>query len=225
MTAIVSIQRGNQPTARLPQPRPAAGKSLNRPVQCYICKSHYTELHFFYHLLCPDCAAFNYGKRSQCADLTGRVALVTGGRLKIGYQTVLRLLRDGAQVLVTTRFPRDAALRFHAEPDFDCWQDRLRIYGLDLRNLPAVEAFISHLLETVPWLDIIINNAAQTIKRSPDFYQAVLEQERYPPSALPAAVRQLIAHAETFGLAGTKGLVGKSEYRPGDLEEIGFSAR
>ncbi len=47
-------------------------------------------------------------------DLTGRVAIVTGARVKIGYQAAILLLRAGARVIVTTRFPHDAAARLRA---------------------------------------------------------------------------------------------------------------
>ncbi|HLO47279.1 MAG TPA: SDR family NAD(P)-dependent oxidoreductase, partial [Kamptonema sp.] len=91
---------------------------FKKPVTCYICKNIYTKIHFFYHSLCPKCAEFNYQKRYQRTNLNGRIALVTGGRIKIGYQIVLRLLRDGARAIVTTRFPGDCAHRYSLEPDF-----------------------------------------------------------------------------------------------------------
>ena len=78
-------------------------------------------------------------RRPTCA---GRVALLTGGRVKIGYQAGIKLLRAGAPLIVTTRFPRDSAARYAAEPDFDEWGDRLEIYGLDLRHTPSVEALL-----------------------------------------------------------------------------------
>eukprot|EP00045_Choanoeca_perplexa_P009039 m.85494 g.85494 ORF g.85494 m.85494 type:complete len:294 (+) comp14724_c0_seq15:206-1087(+) len=112
---------------------------------CYICKSRFTELHHFYDLLCPDCASLNWTKRYQTAELTDRVALVTGGRIKIGYQIVLKLLRAGATVVVTTRFPQDALRRYQEEEDAADWLSRLQLYGLDLRNLAATEAFCSWL--------------------------------------------------------------------------------
>lgn len=192
-TAMVASQQAQRPTAVLPEGSETAARRLLRAERCYICKTPYTELHFFYHLLCPACAAFNYAKRDQRADLTGRVALVTGGRLKIGYQLALRMLRDGARVLVTTRFPRNAARRFQAEPDFDLWQHRLRLYGLDLRSVRAVEALIDHLLLSEPRLDILVNNAAQTIKRPMGFYRQEQEQERLPFAALPDATQRLVA--------------------------------
>jgi NAD(P)-dependent dehydrogenase (short-subunit alcohol dehydrogenase family) len=146
-------------------------------LNCYICKRDYTELHHFYDQLCPSCAAFNFAKRTETADLSGRVALLTGGRVKIGYQAGIKLLRAGAHLIVTTRFPRDSAVRYAAEPDFEDWADRLEIFGLDLRHTPSVEAFCAHLVATRERLDFIVNNACQTVRRPPEFYQHMMEIE------------------------------------------------
>jgi NAD(P)-dependent dehydrogenase (short-subunit alcohol dehydrogenase family) len=144
---------------------------------CYVCKQKYTEIHHFYDQLCPSCAELNYRKRTELADLHGRVALLTGGRLKIGYQAGLKLLRCGAQLIVTTRFPRDAASRYAQEPDFEQWRDRLAIFGLDLRHTPSVEALCHQLLTTRNRLDFIINNACQTVRRPPAFYRHMMAIE------------------------------------------------
>lgn len=165
---------------------------LNQPIPCYICKQPYTQLHFFYHSLCPNCAQLNYQKRQQRTNLIGRVALVTGGRIKIGYQMGLRLLRDGARVILTTRFPYDCAYRYSLEPDFQQWCDRLQIHGLDLRSISAVETFVQNLLHTESALDIIINNAAQTIKRPLAFYQHILNQEHEASQRLAENVQALV---------------------------------
>ena len=127
--------------------------------------------------MCPGCAAFNFAKRTELADLRGRVALLTGGRVKIGYQAGLKLLRAGAHLIVTTRFPRDSAARYAGEPDFDEWGHRLEIFGLDLRHTPSVEAFCRELLATRDRLDFIINNACQTVRRPPEFYEHMMAQE------------------------------------------------
>jgi NAD(P)-dependent dehydrogenase (short-subunit alcohol dehydrogenase family) len=201
-TAMVQIQRDATPAAAaLLPPSFHASQKLNEPECCYICKKDYTEVHFFYHLLCPQCAAFNYQMRHLSADLTGRIALVTGGRVKIGHQTVLRLLRDGAKVIVTTRFPYAAARRFHAEPDSAAWSDRLQLYGLDLRNIPAVESFARHLLQTEPHLDILIHNAAQTIRRPIGFYQDLVDQELNPQATLSLEAQSLVIQGAPSTLA------------------------
>ena len=144
---------------------------------CYVCKQKYTQIHDFYDQLCPACADLNYRKRTEVADLRGRVALLTGGRVKIGYQAGLKLLRCGAHLMVTTRFPRDCASRYSQEPDFADWKDRLEIFGLDLRHTPSVEAFCHELLTTRDRLDFIINNACQTVRRPPDFYAHMMKRE------------------------------------------------
>lgn len=184
-TDIVKFQQNQRETTeQLPALESGVSRNFIKPKSCYICKKLYTEIHHFYHLLCPSCARFNYAKREQHTDLTGRVALVTGGRIKIGYQTALRLLQDGAKVIVTSRFPGDTLRRFRNEHDFEQWQKRLCIYGLDLRDLPAVESFIKFLIPRETHLDILINNAAQTIKRPLAFYQHLLEQEKGSYQAL-----------------------------------------
>ncbi len=144
---------------------------------CYVCKDHYTAVHHFYDQLCPPCAARNHAKRTETADLSGRVALLTGGRVKIGYQAGIKLLRAGASLIVTTRFPRDAAARYAAEPDAAEWSDRLEVFGLDLRHTPSVEELCRHLRATRDRLDFVVNNACQTVRRPPDFYAHMLEAE------------------------------------------------
>ncbi len=173
-------------------PGAAAGVELERPRDCYVCKAEFTRVHFFYDSMCPSCAAFNYEKRFQSAPLAGRVALITGARLKIGYQAALMLLRAGARVVVTTRFPQDAALRYAREGDFQVWRDRLQIHGLDLRHSPSVEAFAGLLDRTLGRLDFLINNAAQTVRRPPGFYQHLMEVESKPLETLPLEAQALL---------------------------------
>ncbi len=175
-------------------------REVLEPQCCYVCKKMYTEIHHFYDQLCPTCAEFNYAKRSELADLTGRVALLTGGRVKIGYQAGIKLLRAGASLIVTTRFPRDSAARYAQEADFDQWGHRLEIFGLDLRHTPSVEAFCTHLLKTRDRLDFIINNACQTVRRPPDFYAHMMEGEHAPLSSMAEPERRLIGAYE--GLRG-----------------------
>ncbi|MEQ1691744.1 MAG: SDR family oxidoreductase [Gemmatimonas sp.] len=170
------------------------------PQHCYICKQKFTAIHHFYDQMCTTCAEYNFAKRTERADLTGRTALLTGGRVKIGYQAGLKLLRCGARLIVTTRFPRDSAARYAAEPDFAEWSDRLELFGLDLRHTPSVEAFCRELLATHERLDFIINNACQTVRRPPDFYAHMMEGEMAPLHTLPTEVRKVLGTYE--GLRG-----------------------
>ncbi len=167
---------------------------------CYVCKQKYTRIHHFYDQLCPDCAALNFTKRTELADLRGRVALITGARVKIGYQAGLKLLRCGVHLIVTTRFPRDSAQRYAGEPDFDDWKDRLEIYGLDLRHTPSVEAFCREILATHARLDFIVNNACQTVRRPPAFYAHMMAGEQAAHADMPDDMRRLLGKYE--GLRG-----------------------
>ncbi len=175
-------------------------REVHEEQNCYICKKNYSQLHNFYDQLCPPCAETNFLKRTETADLRGRVALLTGGRVKIGYQAGIKLLRAGAQLIVSTRFPRDSAKRYAAEPDFKDWGSRLEIFGLDLRHTPSVEAFCRHLLSTRSRLDFIINNACQTVRRPPDFYAHMMEGEHGPLNDMPEEARKLLGAYE--GLRG-----------------------
>jgi NAD(P)-dependent dehydrogenase (short-subunit alcohol dehydrogenase family) len=209
-TGIRALRK--EPVFRTPLPRPA--QPLDEPVRddgepddggwaaaearrdarvetariCYVCKVEFHDLHFFYDQMCAACAELNWAKREQAADLRGRVALVTGGRVKIGSQTAVKLLRAGAEVLVATRFPRDAARRFARELDAADWRGRLHVYGIDLRHTPSVERLCEHLVQTQSRLDAIINNACQTVRRPAGWYDHVIDGEGEPPPALEAAI-------------------------------------
>lgn len=170
---------------------PVAG-TLLKSRACYICKQQYTLVDAFYHQLCPECALLNHAKRDARTDLTGRRALLTGGRAKIGMYIALRLLRDGAHTTITTRFPRDAVRRFTSLPDSAEWIDRLRIVGIDLRDPAQVIGLTESVAAQGP-LDILINNATQTVRRSPGAYQPLVDAELAPLPDGP------LPELETFG--------------------------
>ncbi len=195
---------GQDLDATLPPARPR-GPSVTDERTCYVCKARFHELHHFYDALCQRCADFNFQKRTQTADLRGRVALITGARVKIGYQTGILLLRAGCRVIATTRFPHDAARRYAEEPDFADWGDRLQVHGLDLRHTPSVEALCRHLDGTLDRLDFIVNNACQTVRRPAGFYDHLLRRERQPLAALPAAARAVLQSGEQLRQAHAEG--------------------
>lgn len=169
---------------------------LKSPRNCYVCKAEFTQLHFFYDAMCPSCAEFNYKKRFQTAPLHGQIALITGARLKIGYHATLMMLRAGAEVIALTRFPVDAASRYSKEEDYAHWKDRIHVYGLDLRHTPSVELFADYIERTYDRLDILINNAAQTVRRPPGFYAHLMAAENTDYMALPENVRHVLRHFE-----------------------------
>ena len=171
---------------------------LKKGLSCYVCKRLYTRVHRYYDSLCEECGEFNYAKRLQTANLAGHYALVTGARVKIGYQASLKLLRAGAHVIVTTRFPIDAADRYSSEFDYADFKPRLKIHGLDLRHTPSVELFARFLVERLPRLDYILNNACQTVRRPHGFFQHLLEREAEPTFKLAAPLRDCLADHDEF---------------------------
>ncbi|OQW46225.1 MAG: oxidoreductase [Proteobacteria bacterium SG_bin7] len=175
-------------------------QDLKSPRNCYVCKTEFSKLHHFYDSMCTACAEFNYKKRFQTADLSGQVALITGARLKIGYYAALMMLRSGARVIVTTRFPIDAATRYAKEKDFSDWGNRLDIYGLDLRHTPSVEIFSQYVDRTYERLDILINNAAQTVRRPPGFYAHLLARESVPFGKLEVYEQKILRAFENCKL-------------------------
>lgn len=200
LTATGAPGRIDDETAGIPLVSSAPGAiagHLKQPRGCYMCKERYTQVDAFYHQLCPACAAFSHGKRDARCDLTGRRALLTGGRAKIGMYIALRLLRDGAHLTITTRFPNDAARRFMQVDDSADWIDRLRVVGLDLRDPAQVVALADDVAALGP-LDIIVNNAAQTVRRTPQAYAPLVAAEREP---LPAGTRpELVTFQRDDGL-------------------------
>ncbi|MFC6420583.1 SDR family NAD(P)-dependent oxidoreductase [Ornithinimicrobium tianjinense] len=184
-TATGHPSRIDDETRGVPLVSTAPGASVGElkiPRGCYICHARYTLVDAFYHWLCPDCAAMSHAKRDQRTDLRGRRALLTGGRAKIGLHIALRLLRDGADLTITTRFPRDAARRFTELADSPEWLDRLTIVGIDLRDPTQVVALADEVAAGGP-LDILVNNACQTVRRSPGAYAHLVEGEQHPLDA------------------------------------------
>ena len=174
------------------QPAPI-DQQLIEPKSCYICKESYSQIHGHYDSMCPNCADINWHKRLQTADLRDHFALVTGARVKIGYEIVLKLLRAGAHVIATTRFPVDAARRYARESDFEEWNSRLEVHGLDLRHTPSVETFANKLDHRLQRLDFVIHNACQTVRRPPHYYTHLVEAESLVD--LPHNIRSLLAHS------------------------------
>ncbi|EGX56951.1 oxidoreductase [Streptomyces zinciresistens K42] len=208
-TATGSAQRIDDETeGLLPSSRTEEGRVagiLQRPRSCYTCKSRYVEVDYFYHQLCPDCARVNRAKRDARADLAGKRALLTGGRAKIGMYIALRLLRDGAHTTITTRFPKDAIRRFKAMDDSADWMHRLEVVGIDLRD-PAQAVALAEQVAAAGPLDILVNNATQTVRRLPSAYAALVEGESAPLPAGELPAHQVIGAFNSGAVDGLAAL-------------------
>ena len=190
---------------------------------CYVCKVRFRELHHFYDQLCPGCARLNFEKRHQTADLTGRVAVITGSRVKIGYQAALKLLRAGATVVATTRFPNLSVTQYRKEPDFAVWSDRLHVYGLDLRDVTGLEAFTRFLKVRYGenGIDMLVNNACQTIRRPRGYYTPLVDREQKLWKGADDVHKSILGDCATFERIRRKLVLDQSQPsdgQPGRLE-------
>ena len=146
---------------------------------CYICKNKFSpeNIHKFYGNLCTKCGEHNYSYRTLKLDLSGRIAIVTGGRVKIGYYISTKLLSYGCKVIITTRFPKDSLFKYQKDPDYEKWKNNLIIYPIDFRIFESTIKFINYIKENFTHIDILINNAAQTLRRSSSYYKYLLPIE------------------------------------------------
>ncbi|MFJ2190148.1 SDR family oxidoreductase [Kitasatospora sp. NPDC087861] len=192
-TTATGARNRREDTPLAPAGRPVG--ELRTPRKCYVCKQPYRQVDGFYHMLCPGCAADNTTRRALSTDLRGRRALLTGGRVKIGFQLALMMLRDGADLTVTSRFPHDTVRRFRAAAGSAQWWDRLTVVGIDLRDPRQVLGLTEQLRADGRPLDILVNNAAQTLRRPPESYARLAAGER---TALPAPDRRAVTHAPGF---------------------------
>ncbi|KIK02764.1 hypothetical protein K443DRAFT_677352 [Laccaria amethystina LaAM-08-1] len=159
--------------------RNASRKKSKAKRRCYMCRYNIHSPHKFYAALCNPCGEFNISSSELSLppnlDLKGKAALVTGGRVNLGYHTALRLLRCGANVVVSTRYPFDAQTRYFGEEDAEKWKGRLKIVGADFRTAKDVLGLVKALKSCLEeWaakgdvtshgkLNILVNNAAQTL--------------------------------------------------------------
>ncbi|MFB6890051.1 SDR family NAD(P)-dependent oxidoreductase [Kitasatospora sp. NPDC056327] len=197
LAATATGARDRREDAPLASPAgpPASAGRLRLGRRCYVCKQPYRELDAFYHMLCGACAADNRARRALSTDLRGRRALLTGGRVKIGFQLALMMLRDGAELVVTSRFPHDTVRRFRAAEGSETWWGRLTVAGIDLRDPRQVIGLTDRLLSEGRPLDILVNNAAQTLRRPPESYALLAAGER---AGLPAGDAGTVVHAPGF---------------------------
>lgn len=126
-------------------------------------------LHPVYVFSCIKCGVLFQKFRHFTRDLSNQIALVTGARTKLGHQILLKLLRAGATVIGTTRYPKEAMKLFEQYSDYEQWKTRLNFYphGLDFDKPDLLDDLItleSTLRNDFGRLDILINCAAQTIR-------------------------------------------------------------
>ena len=149
-------------------------------INCYICKHKLgiNDVHEHYGNLCKKCGDYNYSFRTMKLDFSGRIAIVTGGRIKIGLEIVKKLLSYGCKVITTSRFPKHTLFTYKEDPDYEIWKNNLIIYPIDFRFIESTVNFVNFIKTKFSHIDILINNAAQTIRRTTDYYKDLLPIEK-----------------------------------------------
>ncbi|OJT02819.1 hypothetical protein TRAPUB_6675 [Trametes pubescens] len=106
-------------------------------------------------------SAPKFDPAKDLADLTGKVAIVTGGNSGIGYATVHNLARHGAKVYIAARSEeraKDAIERLRAE-GLQPGNGELEWLELDLSDPRKAKASAEVFLTKEKQLDILVNNA------------------------------------------------------------------
>eukprot|EP01080_Neovahlkampfia_damariscottae_P006190 gene6190-10197_t len=150
-----------------------------RVVKCYLCsKYRYLPPDSENPGMCCECFSMNQKMRKTTKDLSGKIAIVTGGRIKVGFATAMMLLRANAKVVVTSRFVKDTLQRFEKEPDFKKYRKNLEVYPLDMKSLEHVMEFTKYINLKFPRIHILINNAAQTVRKPLGYYNEVIAKDQ-----------------------------------------------
>lgn len=135
---------------------------------CYGCGRPTRRFHPVYIYSCVNCGNQFQKNRHLTRNLSGYVAIVTGGRTKLGHQITLKLLRAGAEVIPTTRNPEAIYEMFQKYTDSSEWLHRLHLYkslDFDVPNLETeFKEFAKWINNKFGYLNVIINSAAQTIR-------------------------------------------------------------
>jgi NAD(P)-dependent dehydrogenase (short-subunit alcohol dehydrogenase family) len=103
------------------------------------------------------------GYRAFEANLSGRVALITGANSGMGKETARELARMGAQVILGCRSKQRGEVAAN-EITETTGRNGVAVMGIDLASLASVRAFAREFDERFPKLDVLVNNAAASLR-------------------------------------------------------------
>jgi NAD(P)-dependent dehydrogenase (short-subunit alcohol dehydrogenase family) len=160
-------------------------------------------------------------------DLSGKVAIVTGGSRGLGLEMAEGLGEAGAKVVISAR----------RAPDLGTASAHLREMGIEVLTVQgsvadpaAVERLVSAARETFGRIDILVNNAgvswaAPTLEMPLDRWQYVLDTNLTGAWILSQAVcRVMVEQGEGGRIVNISSVAGLQGGRPGRLSVIGYNA-
>lgn len=94
-------------------------------------------------------------------DLTGKVALVTGGARNLGFDMALALAEAGADVAITSRTPENAVAS--AKKIAEKTGKKAAGFACDVRQEADVGQMVDRVLQEFSKIDILVNNAGNVV--------------------------------------------------------------
>lgn len=143
--------------------------------RCYECKKYYDNTFCLsaYKAYCFDCGIKHYSNKIESVQLNGYTVFITGIRVKIGFATALRILRNGGKVIGTTRYPHFAISNYAKEPDYNMWKSNISIIKCDFLNIESVYKLLDIITSNNYQINAFINMAFRTVKTSTFYSEAV----------------------------------------------------
>jgi NAD(P)-dependent dehydrogenase (short-subunit alcohol dehydrogenase family) len=104
-------------------------------------------------------------------DLSGKVAVVTGGNRGIGFGITKGLADAGATAIITNR---DAAAGQKAAASLEQEGLKVAAVSVDVTSVPSIQKMVSRVISDYGQIDILVNNAAVVLRKPAE---DVLEEE------------------------------------------------
>lgn len=153
-------------------------------------------------------------------DLTGRVAVVTGGSKGLGLAMAQGLASAGADVVLVSRHEDQAKLA--ADEIAKAYGRRAEGLRADVTNPAEVEALVARVLKDLGRIDILINNAGINIRGPIDSLslEQFREVQRVNVEGVWLASRAVVPHMKTrksgriINVSSTLGVVGLADRTP-----------
>ena len=130
----------------------------------------------------------SFGLKDKCA-------IVTGASQGIGRTLAVGLAQAGVHLALVSR--TQPALE-EVSAEIEALGRKALVLPTDLREVSHIQAMVQKVHDDFGKIDILINNAAQTVRRPAGFYSHLLENEEKPLESLPKYARDLLTNCTSI---------------------------